>query len=497
MADGGDVLFNSLEFAVFFPIVVGLYFFAVPHAWRWLWLLAASCYFYMVFIPEYILILGLTIVVDYYAGLKIEASHGALRRFYLWTSVIITCGILFFFKYLDFVWEAGHDLRELLGQSVSVNERAKFGFYLPIGLSFHTFQSLSYVIEVFRGRQKAERHFGIYALYVLFFPQLVAGPIERPQNLLWQFRVVKTFDVARVSSGLRMMLWGMFQKTVVADRLAIVVDYVYSGTEKAPPDALFVAAVFFAFQIFADFQGYTNIARGAARVLGFELMVNFNRPYAALSVTEFWRRWHISLSSWFRDYVYIPLDGGRTAPARGVFNLMVTFILSGLWHGANWTFVVWGALNGLMVALERAAGLKPTVERRPGLHYALRLVYTFMIVTVGWVFFRAASLKEAWLVLGALPEGLWLVIERLATGRIFAQDLLDACGISAGQLYVAVAALIAMEAFQLFEKPDMGERIKFLKPHLRWATYVVFLLVVLYSWMYFPASKKPFIYFQF
>jgi len=455
--------------------VVALYFFAVPHRWRWAWLLAASCYFYMVFIPEYILILLLTIAVDYYAGLRIESSRGGARKAWLWSSIVVTCAILFFFKYLDFA------------------TGLKYGFLLPIGLSFHTFQSLSYVIEVYFGRQKAERHFGIYSLYVLFFPQLVAGPIERPQNLLGQLRTPQSFVPERVSSGLRLMLWGMFQKTVVADRLALGVDHVYADLGKAAPEAVFLGSVFFAFQIFADFQGYTNLARGAARVLGIELIKNFDRPYASLSVNEFWRRWHMSLSSWFRDYVYVPLGGNMVGPTRNVFNILLTFTLSGLWHGANWTYVVWGALNGIFVALEKLLGaggkaLKP-----------VRIAYTFAAILVGWVFFRAASVGEAWAAVQRLPVGLWNLAEGMVVGTLRSAEIAGFMGLSVADLWIALAALVAMEVIQKFEARalDMGEWLRRWQPALRFTVYVVVLGVVLYSWIYFPRSTKPFIYFQF
>ncbi len=453
----------------------------------------------MAFIPEYILILALTIAVDYVAALYIARSEGRRKAVYLWSSIVVTCLILFFYKYLDFVWQTGNDIRELMGVHVTQDDRQKFGFFLPIGLSFHTFQSLSYVIEVYRGRQKPERHFGIYALYVLFFPQLVAGPIERPQNLLHQFRRTHEFDVGRVSSGLRLMVWGMFQKTVVADRLAMVVDYVYSGLGAAPSDAVFLASVFFAFQIFADFQGYTNIARGAARVLGFELMKNFDRPYAAQSVTEFWRRWHISLSSWFRDYVYIPLGGSERGYARTAFNLLVTFVLSGIWHGSNWTFLAWGGINGLFVIIERKLGVRHgSAYWLGGLGRSIRIAYTFCAVLLAWVFFRAPTMAEAAVAVRKLPEGAWQLLFRLGGGQIFEAKFLASIGVTAVELCAAVAALIAMELLQLFEmRSDMGEAPRPLRSSWRWAAYFVMLTLLVYSWIYFPQDKKPFIYFQF
>jgi D-alanyl-lipoteichoic acid acyltransferase DltB (MBOAT superfamily) len=297
------MLFNSIQFLIFFPAVTALYF-GLPHRLRWAWLLAASCYFYMAFMPSYILILGFTIVIDYFAGLAIENAEGRRRKLFLAASLAANVGVLVVFKYFNFLNANLKGLAEALRWNYPVESLA---ILLPIGLSFHTFQAMSYTIEVYRGAQPAERHFGIYALYVMFYPQLVAGPIERPQNLLHQFREVHRFDYERVASGLRLMAWGFFKKIVVADRLAVPVNLVYGEPEKHTGLALLVATYFFAYQIYCDFSGYTDIARGAARVMGFELMKNFDRPYAARSVAEFWTRWHISLSTWFKDYLFFPL----------------------------------------------------------------------------------------------------------------------------------------------------------------------------------------------
>src|SRR5262245_25802672 len=300
------MLFNSLQFCVFFFVVTSL-FFVLPHRWRWLLLLIASCYFYMAFIPVYILILGFTIVIDYIAGILIEDAQGKKRKFLLIASLIANVGVLFVFKYFNFLANSFTDLATALsGQQVA---HIGLRIILPIGLSFHTFQSMSYTIEVYRGNQKAERHFGIYALYVMFYPQLVAGPIERPQNLLPQFRQNHNFDYQRVTSGLRLMAWGLFKKTVVADRLALFVNKIYAEPGSFDGPVLLLATLFFAFQIYCDFSGYSEIAIGSARVMGFNLMQNFDRPYHARSISEFWRRWHISLSTWFRDYLYFPLGG--------------------------------------------------------------------------------------------------------------------------------------------------------------------------------------------
>ena len=293
------MLFNSLEFLIFFPIVTAGYF-LLPFHWRWLWLLVASCIFYMAFVPIYILILVVTIVVDYFAGLLIERTRGRKRWRYLVTSIIVTCGVLFVFKYYNFFGNNVNWIAEQFNLDFAVDPLA---LILPIGLSFHTFQSLSYVIEVYRGNQKAEPHFGIYSLYVMFYPQLVAGPIERPQNLLHQLREKHHFEYQRVADGLKLMAWGLFKKVVIADRLAVVVNTVYADPTAHSGGALLLASVFFAFQIYCDFSGYSDMAIGAAQVMGIRLMENFRRPFASRTTATFWTRWHISLSLWFRDYV--------------------------------------------------------------------------------------------------------------------------------------------------------------------------------------------------
>jgi alginate O-acetyltransferase complex protein AlgI len=387
------MLFNSLHFLAFFPVVLAVHF-ALPHRLRWVWLLVASVYFYMAFIPAYVLILFFLIAVDYVAGIAISASVGARRKAFLVGSLVANCAILGFFKYYNFfaanVTELGHAL------GLGVQARA-LAIVLPIGLSFHTFQSMSYTIEVYLGRQKAERHLGIYALYVLFWPQLVAGPIERPQNLLHQFREPRTFDMARAAEGAELMLTGFVKKVLVADTLATLVNAVYDAPRGQSGLSLLVATYFFSFQIYCDFAGYSDIARGAAKILGFELMVNFDRPYASASISEFWRRWHISLSTWFRDYLYVPLGGNRGTVARTCANLFIVFLVSGLWHGANWTFVVWGALHGAFLVARVLFGPRPVDTT--GLSRALGVFVTFNLVTLSWVFFRASSVGTAFYIL--------------------------------------------------------------------------------------------------
>src|SRR5215217_6193014 len=337
------MLFNSVEFIFFFILVTSLYF-ILPHKFRWGLLLAASCYFYMAFVPIYILILGFTIIIDFFAAIYIEKTNGQRRKLLLAASIIANIGILCVFKYYNFFVDNIESF-----SFIAFGNQLKLPYLsilLPIGLSFHTFQALSYTIEVYRGHQVAERNLGIYSLYVMFYPQLVAGPIERPQNILHQFHERKHFNYDNVTSGLRLMLWGMIKKVVIADRLSLFTDDVFNNIGNFPPLTLVLAVFFFSFQIFCDFSGYSDIAIGAARVMGFKLMTNFNQPYQARNISEFWKRWHISLSTWFRDYLYIPLGGNRVKLYRGYLNLFIVFIISGFWHGANWTFIVWGALHG-------------------------------------------------------------------------------------------------------------------------------------------------------
>ncbi|MFT3679122.1 MAG: MBOAT family O-acyltransferase [Ferruginibacter sp.] len=383
------MLFNSFEFLVFFCIVTGL-FFLLPHKFRYLLLLAASCYFYMFFKPVYILILAFTIVVDYFAGLLIaKTTDKRKRKLYLLLSIIANVGILAVFKYFNFI--AGN-INAVLAAVNAGSHLPLLEILLPIGLSFHTFQAMSYTIEVYRGNQAPEKHFGIYALYVMFYPQLVAGPIERPQNILHQFHEKKYFDPERLQSGLRLILLGLFKKCVIADRLSIAVDAVYADPHGYSGFSILISTVFFAIQIYCDFSGYSDIALGTARCMGFTLMQNFKQPYLSKSISEFWTRWHISLSSWFKDYLYIPLGGNRVAVKRVYFNLLFVFIVSGLWHGANWTFIAWGTLHGLFLIISLI--LKKTFPKikLPGF---ILVALTFTLVCITWIFFRAADIKEA------------------------------------------------------------------------------------------------------
>lgn len=395
------MLFNSFDFLLFFPIVC-LLFFATPYRYRWVILLAASCYFYMYFIPIYILILAGTIVIDYFAGLLIERNTGGKRKFYLIISLIANIAVLCVFKYYNFFIENIESVLNVLGQK---NSLSYLSILLPVGLSFHTFQAMSYTIEVYRGNQKAETHFGIYALYVMFFPQLVAGPIERPQNVLHQFHEKKVFNFDNLAKGFKLMLWGFFIKVVVADRLSIYVNAVYNNVENHSGISLLLATVFFSFQIYCDFAGYSYIAIGAAKVMGFDLMTNFRRPYLSKSISEFWKRWHISLSTWFRDYLYFPLGGNKVNRNRWYFNLFFVFLISGIWHGANWTFFIWGALNGFylvfaIITQKQRDKLNSLlfISKNKTVFNFIQIVTTFILCAFAWIFFRANNVHDAFTI---------------------------------------------------------------------------------------------------
>jgi alginate O-acetyltransferase complex protein AlgI len=395
------MLYNSLQFLVFFIVVTTLYF-QLPWRGRWALLLGASCFFYMAFVPKYLLILGFTIVIDYIAGIQIERAQGFRRRLWLISSLAANISILAVFKYFNFFVTNANAALAFAGMQSSL---PFLTMLLPIGLSFHTFQAMSYTIEVYYGRQKAERHFGIYSLYVMFYPQLVAGPIERPQNVLPQFHEQHRWDWELAKSGLMQMAFGLFKKVVIADRLALAVDGAYNHVGAQNSTTLLVTTIFYAFQIYCDFSGYSDIGIGAARVMGYDLMKNFDQPYTARSIGEFWRRWHISLSTWFRDYLYIPLGGNRVKYSRRLFNVLLVFLVSGFWHGASWNFIIWGGLHGFYQIIaqlwNRAFPLREAVERTWYKH-VWDVLITFALVDFAWIFFRAKGGHDALLVIKKL-----------------------------------------------------------------------------------------------
>jgi alginate O-acetyltransferase complex protein AlgI len=488
------MLFNSFQFLLFFPSVTILYF-LLPHRFRWQLLLLASCLFYMAFIPWYIVILFVTILIDYCAGIWLETPgmSAKKRKAVLTISILSTCLVLFVFKYFNFFNTNFAAIAHFLRWNYPI---ADLKIILPIGLSFHTFQSLSYVIEVYRGNQKTERHFGIYALYVMFYPQLVAGPIERPQNLLHQFYTEHTFDYGRVTDGMKLMAWGLFKKAVIADRLAIAVNHVYGNPHDYTGWAMIVATVFFAFQIYCDFSGYSDIAIGAAQVMGFRLMDNFNRPYFSKSIAEFWKRWHISLSTWFRDYLYIPLGGNRTKTWRWQFNLFITFLVSGFWHGANWTYIIWGAINGFYLIcslwtqhFRQSCCHAVRLDRFPTFHKYLRVGVTFSLVCVAWVFFRARNISDAGYILTHLFRGLHRGF-KLINGH----QVLD-MGLNSNELIIAMLAIVFMECIHALQRHRGVRHMLSERPGwMRWLVYFALTIGILLFGIF---GDQHFIYFQF
>ncbi len=400
------MLFNSFSFLLFFPSICLLYF-ALPARYRWVLLLAGSYYFYMNWIPVYALLLFLSTIITYFCALLIHKTHHASKKkAFLLFSLVSNFSILFFFKYFNFINES---VFELLSQFNMRWEVPNLHILLPVGISFYTFQAVGYSIDVYRGNLKPEKHLGIYALFVSFFPQLVAGPIERAANLLPQFHQKFDFNYHRAVQGLKLMLWGFFMKLVVADRLSIYVDAVYNNADKHDGTTLLLATLFFTVQIYGDFAGYSYIAIGSARVMGFNLMMNFNQPYFAKSIAEFWSRWHISLSTWFRDYVYISMGGNRVPFHRWQFNLLVTFLVSGIWHGANWTFVLWGTMHGVFLIMSNISkkyifrqSIWNRLATNSSVYQSLQIITTIMLVAFTWILFRANTLSDAFLIISKI-----------------------------------------------------------------------------------------------
>jgi alginate O-acetyltransferase complex protein AlgI len=476
------MLFNSFEFILFFPLVTFL-FFVFPYKYRWMLLLASSCVFYAFFKWEYIFILLITIIIDYYAGIWIDQTNGIKRKWALAISLIANIGVLALFKYYYFIIDNFNAVSYKINQT---HYNPLWHFILPIGLSFHTFQAMSYTIEVYRGNQKVERNFGIYALYVMFYPQLVAGPIERPQNVLHQFYEKFDFDYERVKSGLRLMLWGMFKKVVIADNLSVFVDQVYGDLGKYQGMPLLIATLFYSIQIFCDFSGYSDIALGSARVMGFNLMKNFDRPYSAKSISEFWKRWHISLSTWFRDYLYIPLGGNRVSTPRKYLNLFLVFMVSGLWHGASWNFVIWGALHGfyqIMGQLTKNIQTKFFGLFGEKLSAALQNIITIALVVFAWIFFRAPKFDDAKYVIKYM----------FASSSHSFKEIINLIGTQ--NFIVVLLGILILEVVQWMQSTkDMGRWVENRPSWQRWSIYYFFLLFIL-TYGYF--GEVQFIYFQF
>ncbi len=473
----------------------------IPKKARYIWLLVASYYFYMSWNPKYAVLIAISTVITYLSGILIgKAEERKTKNWIVAGSFVTNLGILFFFKYFDF---ALANVNRILGV-VGIEALEKpFDVMLPVGISFYTFQALSYTMDVYRSEIKPEKNILKYALFVSFFPQLVAGPIERSKNLMKQVQNVHTFrlwNYDNITSGAAIMLWGYFMKMVVADRLAILVDYVFLNYSNYGATVLILAAVFFAFQIYCDFASYSMIAVGCARIMGFTLMENFNTPYFALNIKEFWRRWHISLSSWFRDYLYIPLGGNRKGRIRKYINLMITFLVSGLWHGASFSFVVWGGLHGLYQVIgELTGGFRRKVAEKFRIktecfsHKLLQGTVTFALVDFAWIFFRCNSLRESITYIGLIisrPDP-WMLVN----GSFYS------LGLSAVEFWIAIVSLLVLllvDSIRYKKNMQLYEYLNTQSLWFRWGIYILLVVAIFLFGIYGPGyDAAEFIYFQF
>lgn len=497
------MLFNSTGFLIFFPIVV-LCYFLIPRKYRYLWLLAASYYFYASWNPAYLLLIFATTAVSWAGGLLIDKDNRSgkthSRKWYLAVCVIWDLGVLFFFKYIAFIINAFTEGMALFGVSVTA---PVYDVVLPVGISFYTFQALGYVIDVCRRDIPAEKNFLRYALFISFFPQLVAGPIERSKNLMHQLKEEHNFDLERIKSGLLLMGWGFFQKLVIADRIAILVTEVYDNYPSYSGLQICLATVLFAFQIYCDFGGYSDIAVGAARVLGFNLTKNFKSPYYATSVSEFWRSWHISLTTWFRDYIYIPLGGNRCGRLKKYRNILLTFSLSGLWHGAGWNYVAWGLLNGLYQVVgdmtkQLRGRLKEALHIRTecGSYHLLQGLVTFVFVDIAWLFFRADNMTAACRMIRQSVANIGL-LTFFDPNNIFG---INTMALPQKDFFVLLVSLIALMLVDYWkkQKKDIKGALDRQNIWFRWLVYYGLIFAVVIFGVYGPEyDASTFIYFQF
>lgn len=485
----GHMLFNSLQFIIFFCITALLYY-IFPYKLRWVLLLAASYGFYMAWRPELIVLIVFSSFVNYAGAYAIEKGAGKKA---LIPALVIDILLLFIFKYLVFISNSFKWLYELLGREYPIGE---FSVILPMGISFYTFQGMGYLIDIYRKEYKAEKNFFKFSLFITFFPQLVAGPIERADRLMGQLFKKHEFDTDNISMGIKYMLIGYFKKVVIADRAAVLVDTVYNSPHDFGGLALIIATVFFAFRIYGDFSGYSDIAKGCAKVLGIDLMQNFNRPYFASSIKDFWRRWHISLSTWFKDYLYIPLGGSRCSKLRRDLNLLITFCVSGLWHGANWTFVLWGFLHGIYQVAENHI-FRSNKDAKPNkvllaLTLPFRWAATFVLVVLTWIPFRSNTISDCVYIFKSLPSDIGRI-----TDMQYLYETVNSLGLGIFEIGIVAAAIIVLLLAELisigFE--DINVMMKKLPFVVRFGFYYCIAAIIISCGVF--SGLGEFIYFQF
>jgi len=471
------MLFNTINFVIFLPIVVMLYY-LIPHKYRWMMLLAASYYFYMSWKVEYVFLIVISTLIDYYSGIRMEKLPDKKARLpFLILSLSANLGLLFFFKYFNFFSE---NLNFAFQKFHILHQIPMMKFLLPVGISFYTFQTLSYSIDVYFGRQKAEHHLGYFALYVSFFPQLVAGPIERFSRLTPQLRAKHNFSYDNLANGLRLILYGLFIKMVIADNLAGIVDKVYLAPDSFDSLHIIIGLIFYSFQIYSDFYGYSIIAIGSALIMGVKIMDNFKTPYLAKNIAEFWQRWHISLSTWFRDYLYFPLGGNKVAKSRWIFNILIVFVVSGIWHGANWTFLIWGGLFGGIYLIENYMNKLFSLKKKQKPYSAGHIILaakTFILVTFIWIFFRSQSFYDALHLIKLLYVNHGITSASLSIPLV---------------TWFFLAVFVFSDVF-LYNKRFDGWVAKF-NPLLRWSVYGLLIFAII---VFAGVDNFPFIYFQF
>lgn len=480
------MLFNSFEFLIFLPIVFLLYWFVFkPLKWQNLFVVAASYLFYGWWDWRFLILIAITTFCSYASGLLIQkyAGRRTRRRIVCATNILLNLIILGIFKYLNFFGENFALLLDALGFKC---DWVTLDILLPVGISFYTFQALSYTIDVYRGNIQPTRNIVAFFAFISFFPQLVAGPIERATNLLPQFLAPRRFDYAKAVDGMRQILWGLFKKMVVADNCAVAVNMIFGQYQSFDGLTLFIGALLFTFQIYGDFSGYSDIAIGTARLFGINLMRNFNYPYFSRDIAEFWRRWHISLTTWFRDYLYFPLGGSRRGKWKSIRNTFIIFLVSGMWHGANWTFICWGAYNAaLFLPLlisghnRRYTGVVAQGRLLPSLKELLQMAVTFLLVVIGWIIFRAENINDAFNYITLMVTDFTPCVPQHGKSALFYAALL-----------LVVEWLHRDKQFGL-QISDGGGLLA--RRTVRWAIYVVLALFTL-LW---AGTQEEFIYFQF